>query len=220
MKRFLFILIVFFVLFSISPRVIFGAEPIRILLVPGHDDEIWGAQYGNIKEADMNLRLGAELFNILKKDKRFKIWITRDHLGYTQEFADFYQKNQEAIVSFRDNAKVTMSQKVQNGDFVKKDGVPHVNVNQEVSIKLYGINKWAYDNKIDAVIHIHFNDYPRENKWEIGKHKGFAIYHPEEQMANGVSSLALAENIFTQLKRNTLSVIMNQKAKGLSQNKI
>ena len=215
MKRFLWIPVLFFVLFSVLPNTILAAEPIKILIVPGHDNEIWGAQYGYIKEADMNLRLGTELYNILKKDKRFELWITQNNLGYTTTFADFYQKNQEAIVKFRDDAKAKMSQKVNTGEFIKKEGVPHNNVNQDTSIKLYGINKWANDNKIDAVIHIHFNDYPRKTKWTMGEHKGFAIYHPEEQMANGASSLHLAENIFTQLKKKYAISTYEPESNGL-----
>ena len=42
-----------------------AAAPIKILLVPGHDDGIWGAQYGNMKEADMNLALATDIYNLL-----------------------------------------------------------------------------------------------------------------------------------------------------------
>ena len=67
--------------FFFSTPNIYAAEPIKILLVPGHDNEVWGAQYGNVKEADMNLRLANELLKILKKDKRFEVHITKDNLG-------------------------------------------------------------------------------------------------------------------------------------------
>ena len=47
--------------------------PIKILLIPGHDNVVWGAEYENLKEADMNLAVATQIYNLLKKDKRFEI---------------------------------------------------------------------------------------------------------------------------------------------------
>jgi N-acetylmuramoyl-L-alanine amidase len=193
----------------------YASEPIRILLVPGHDNEVWGSQYGNIKESDMNLRLATELFNILKKDKRFEVHITRDSSGYTKTFADYFANNQQEIISFKENAKNMMMSSVENGSFIKKESVPHVTVNEYMSIILYGINRWANDNKMDAVIHIHFNDYPREEKWTIGKYKGFAIYMPDEQLANSKESTVLAKNIFKQMKTKYITSTYEKELDGL-----
>src|SRR3989344_835955 len=63
---------------------------VKILLVPGHDNEVWGAQYGNVKEARMNLAVGSRVYAILEKDKRFQVFITRDINGYTQNFAEYF----------------------------------------------------------------------------------------------------------------------------------
>ena len=101
------------------------ALPIKILIVPGHDKEIWGAEYGNIKEADMNLNLGTQLFNILKKDKRFEVYITRGKNGYTKEFSDYFSKNKAAIISFKKNAKEENQIKIDSGTFLNKTGVVH-----------------------------------------------------------------------------------------------
>lgn len=198
MRKVLFTLLFIFIftpVFSVSAQM-----PIKILLVPGHDDIVWGAQYGNLKEADMNLAVGTELFNILKKDRRLKVYITRDKGGYTTEFVDYFSNQGVNIVSFRENAKAEMQKKIGDGHFIEKESVPHNTATEDVSMILYGINKWANENEMDAVIHIHFNDYPRPNKWTIGKYKGFAIYMPEEQMVNSKESAQLAENIFARLK--------------------
>lgn len=178
-----------------------AATPIKILLVPGHDDVVWGAQYGNVKEADMNLRLATKIYNILKKDKRFEVYITRDSKGYTKKFADYFSEHQDEIVAFRENAKKKMQAKISDGSFIEKENPPHNDASENMSVRLYGINKWANENKMDAVIHVHFNDYPRPDKWTVGKYKGFAIYMPEEQMANAKASSKLAGKIFTQLKK-------------------
>ncbi len=198
MRKFLFVLFFTFLIFPLSSSAV---TPIKILLVPGHDEEVWGAQYGKTKEADMNLALANELFKILKKDKRFEVHITRDALGYTTEFADYFGAEQAEIALFRTNAKKNFQEKVATGDFVKKTGVPHNTVSQEISNVLYGINKWANENKMDAVIHIHFNDYPRKNAWTKGIYKGFTIYVPEEQLLNSKESILLGKKIFTELHK-------------------
>lgn len=192
-----------------------AAEPIKILLVPGHDDQVWGAEYGTTKEADMNLALATRIFNILEKDKRFEVHITRDGsgtFGYTQEFADYFAGNQDAISAFEVNAKQKMQDNIAEGSFIEKVNPPHHATVKDVATRLYGINKWADDNKMDAVIHIHFNDYPRATVWTKGKYTGFVIYMPEAQMANAKTSDALARKIFTQLrKKYTTSTFKDEK---------
>ena len=190
-------------------------QPIKILLVPGHDNEIWGSQYGKIKEADMNLVLATKIYNLFKKDKKFEVFITRDSSGYTKEFADYFSLHQADIISFKEDAKKKMGDKISNGSFVKKENVPHISATSDMSNKLYGINKWANENNIDAVIHIHFNDYPRKNAWTIGKYKGFSIYTPEEQMVNFKESNQLAKNIFSQLHKKYISSTYEKELEGI-----
>jgi N-acetylmuramoyl-L-alanine amidase len=218
-----FFLILLFGIFIFTPVFFTYADtPIKILLVPGHDDKIWGAQYGDIKEADMNLALATEIYNILEKDKRFQVYITRDKDGYVKEFADYFSTQRENIVSFKTNAKQEMQNKINNGSFIKKVNVQHNLVNEDTSIVLYGINKWANENKIDVVIHVHFNDYPRATKWTMGKYKGFAIYMPEGQMINSKESSKLAGNIFLQLSKKYITSTYKKESGGLvaSQNLI
>lgn len=175
--------------------------PVKILLVPGHDNEIWGAQYGNVKEAYMNLAVATRIYNIFKKDNRFEVYITRDENGYIKEFADYFKSNKVEVLAFKENAKKKMKENISDGSFIEKENTPHNSVSEDISLRLYGFNKWANENNVDAVVHIHFNDYQRKNKWKIGNRKGFAIYIPDLQMANGFESGQLADNIFTELKK-------------------
>ena len=188
---------------------------VKILLVPGHDDEVWGAQYGNIKEADMNLAVATKIYNLLKKDKRFEVYITRDAGGYTKEFADYFLAQKDAISTFEQNAKKTMRNKITDGSFVVKKNVPHNTANKDIALRLYGFNKWANENKMDAMIHIHFNDYPRSDKWTIGQYKGFAVYMPDEQLINSKKSGQLAASIFTQLRKKYITSTYKPEAGGL-----
>jgi len=199
-KKLLFISIfITFLLFPIS--CVKASVPIKILLVPGHDNEVWGAQYGNTKEADMNLALATQIYNLLKKDKRFDVHITRNKDGYTKEFSDYFTNHQADVLTFKENAQKAMQDKIANGSFIEKANTPHNNASEDIAIRLYGFNKWANENKMNAVINIHFNDYPRADKWTLGEYKGFTIYMPDGQLANWRGSGQLAANIFTQLRK-------------------
>ena len=169
-----------------------------------------------MKEADMTLSLGTQVFNLLKKDKRFEVYITRDKNGYTKEFSDYLNNEKENIIAFRNNAKNSFSQEIASGTVLKKkSSVSHINVTDEVSIDLYGFNKWADENKMDAVIHFHFNDYPRPNKWTIGKYTGFTVYMPDKQMPNATESDKLAKNIFKQMHTKYSTSTYKKEAGGL-----
>jgi len=189
--------------------------PIKILLVPGHDNQVWGAQYGNLKEADMNLVLATRIYNILKQDKRFDVHITRDSNGYTKEFADYFPAQKDAISAFVENAKKLMQGKIADGSFVVEPNAPHHTVSDDIALRLYGFNKWADENNIDATIHIHFNDYPLPTKWTIGKYKGFAIYMPNSQFPNATESANFAKSIFTELHKKYITSTWKQEAGGL-----
>jgi N-acetylmuramoyl-L-alanine amidase len=190
-------------------------EPIRILLVPGHDNDVWGAQHGNMKEADMNLTLAIQVYNLLKKDKRFEVHITRDESGYTKDFADYFSLHRDEILAFKEEAKKDTQDKIDSGDFIIKEGVPHNTVAENVSVILYGINKWADENKMDAVIHVHFNDYPRPDKWTAGKYKGFVIYIPDAQFANARESGLLGAIIHNELNKKYITSTYEKEAGGL-----
>lgn len=188
--------------------------PVKILLVPGHDNVNFGARYGNTKEADMNLRVATQIFDILKQDKRFDVYITRDDKDYTKEFADFLeQKN--GILAFELNAKDQFQNKINKGGFVLKQNTPHHAVSEDIALRLYGFNKWANENKMDAMIHVHFNDYPRKTKWTIGRYKGFTIYVPDSQFLNAKKSAGLAENIFAQLHKKYITSTWKPESAGI-----
>ena len=68
---------------------------------------------------------------------------------------------------------------------------------------------------MDAVIHIHFNDYPRAQKWTVGKYKGFAIYMPDGQLVNWKESGQLAADIFTQLRKKYITSTYEKELGGV-----
>ena len=189
--------------FSLVPffRVQAQGNSVKILLVPGHDSKSPGAIYGNLKEKDMNMILANKIMDILKKDARFDVHITQDTMGYTKEFAEFFKAKKKSVEIFMASSKANMESHLAKGTFVKKTNTPHGLASEDTVFKLYGINKWVNTNDVDAVIHIHFNDYKRKTKWTIGDRRGFAIYVPDEQFVNGLKSKALAESIFAELNK-------------------
>ena len=98
-----------------------------------------------------------------------------------------------------------MMQENTYGDFIIKENPPHLAVSEDIALRLYGFNKWANENKIDAIIHIHFNDYPRPTKWTIGKYKGFVIYIPDGQFANSKESTATCNKYFYTVALNLVT---------------
>ncbi len=215
MKRVVFT-ILFFSLFS-PAFFVYADTPIKVLIVPGHDDKIWGAQYGNIKEADMTLALGSQIFNLLKKDKRFEVYITRDSGRYISTFENYFTQQEQEITAFKQTAKKSFTDKILGGIFVKKSGVPHVAVKSYMSNVLYGINKWSNENKIDMILHIHFNDYPRKTSWTKGKYKGFSIYVPEKQFENSPESILLGKSIHSELLKKYSTSTYKKEIGGLIQ---
>lgn len=215
LKKFLFsgfFLAILFLLpvFSVSAQVV---KPIRILIVPGHDNEVYGAKYNGLKEADMALALGNDIFDNLKKDKRFQVFITRDDGGYTKDFSDYFNNHMSEIKTFKEDAKKKMAEKVKTGTFVTKPNGYHISVKEPVALKLYGLNKWENENDIDVVIHIHFNDDGRKNKSKPGKYSGFSVYMPDLQLPSGALSAPLALNIFKELNKKYHSAT-NSKING------
>lgn len=177
-----------------------NGRKLRILLVPGHDNEYWGTQFKDVKESDMTLLLGKELFDFLSLDNKFDVRITRDDRGYLPLFEKYFLDNKEDINNFSASKKQIMSELVSSGDVIKyEDGVFHNDAPSIMATRLYGINKWANENSIDLVIHIHFNDYPRRKKTSPGDYSGFSIYVPEKQYSNARTSKTVADSVAKQL---------------------
>ncbi|PIP87058.1 hypothetical protein COW81_02280 [Candidatus Campbellbacteria bacterium CG22_combo_CG10-13_8_21_14_all_36_13] len=167
---------------------LYGTRPINILIVPGHDKDSWGTQFGSIKETDLNIELATYLYEFLRDNTNFNAMITQDKTGYLPVFSNYFINERESIVAFRDKHGKVMNSAIEQGWIESINGVEHNFAPNETAIKLYGINRWANENKIDIVIHIHFNDYPGRKHNVVGKYTGFSIYVPDSQYSNGKTS--------------------------------
>jgi len=177
-----------------------GGRKMKVLIVPGHDNETVGAQFGNTTEAKLNLELGEELYKLLNKNSALDVTLARMENGYNPILANYFNTNRNIISDFIASQKNLMTEFLRTGKLRAVSEIEHNRAPNDTAIKLYGINKWANENKEDIVIHIHFNDYPRKKLGSRGEYSGFSIYIPESQFSNAKGSKALAEAVRKRLR--------------------
>ncbi|MEA2112964.1 MAG: N-acetylmuramoyl-L-alanine amidase [Patescibacteria group bacterium] len=181
---------------SLTERQLKAKDNVRILIVPGHDDEYWGTEFNGIKEADLNVELAEYLTNYLRQEKDFQVYLLRNKQGYDGDYLNYIKNNKEDIFNFQKKHQDTMSALTSSG---LVDSEIRFNSDQkslsEVVTRLYGINKWSNEESMDIVIHVHFNDYPgRYSDW-VGKYSGLTIYIPDEQYSNHKISFSIARSV-------------------------
>lgn len=171
---------------------------IKILIVPGHDNEYSGTEFMGVSEADLTADLGRSIVEFFRKDPHFEVTMTRDQYGYSKLFSDYFASSKDAVLAFEKNQKFQMRSFLKKGEVSTVVGVGHNNAPNLVAYRLYAINKWANDNKIDIVLHVHFNDY-RRKAGVAGKYSGFSIYIPESQYSNARATKALVDSVFSSI---------------------
>lgn len=173
---------------------------VKILIVPGHDKNSYGAQYRGVTEESLNSGVGNNLYNYFFSDLKFSPFITRTFGGMNSEwFISYAEREKTEIKSWRDKLKSAMKSLLKSGAITKNTKIHHNPAADNASINLYAINKWANENDIDIVLHLHFNDYPGRPYDLPGKYNGFAVYIPEQQLPNYRVSQEIGESIKKQL---------------------
>jgi N-acetylmuramoyl-L-alanine amidase len=192
-----------------------GGSPVKILIVPGHDNDASGTEYQGMKEADLTLALGKQLHAQLSKDPFFKVMLARNDKGYDPELATYFKDRRADIITFQKSQRGIMKRLLSSGDIASNFIVGHNAAPSEVAIRLYGINKWANDNHYDLVIHIHLNDVPRASRSKPGAYTGFSIYIPEKQFSNAKGSRAVADAVRKRLAESYASSTLPLEKGGL-----
>ncbi len=172
-----------------------AASKVKILIVPGHDAEFPGASYKNVNERELNLALAEELHALLKKEPRFEITLSQTDEGYHPELRSYFSTRRDDILAFAAKQKGLMERYVQRGKIARVVNIQHNAAPGEMVLRLYGINRFANENGIDIVLHIHFNDYPGRKRDAPGKYSGLAVYVPERQYSNAKGSQSVAEAV-------------------------
>ena len=177
-------------------------KKLKVLIVPGHEPNFGGAEYRDIKERDMNADLGLALAQYLVEDGHFEVTMTRGKDGWNPALENYFVTNDEGIKAFVLSQKGEMARLIGEGKIIRvSDAVPHNDAPSDVALRLFGINKWASDNNVDIVIHIHFNDSSPRKENQPGEYNGFTIYTPERQYSNSQATSEIAPHIFNRLSR-------------------
>lgn len=178
------------------------ARKLNILIVPGHEPAFGGTEYLNIKERDLNADLALYLAQYLVEDGHYTVVMTRDGGAWNPYIENYFTTNDEEIKTFVRSQKMEMSRLVSLGKITTmNDTVPHNDAPSDVATRLFGINKWANEHKVDIIIHVHFNDSGPRKASSPGEYNGFTIYTPERQYSNSQASMDIAKHVFKRLSK-------------------
>ncbi|HEY4503791.1 MAG TPA: N-acetylmuramoyl-L-alanine amidase [Candidatus Paceibacterota bacterium] len=179
-----------------------ATKKVRVFIVPGHEPDYGGTEYGDLKERDMTVELANYLGEFLKNNGHYDVMLARDKNNWSPTLLSYFNDHWNEIIAFAKDSRKETLQLVNTGEMKKTIAtVYHNNARPDVALRLYGINKWGNENAIDIAIHIHFNDYPRKNASVPGKYSGIAIYVPENQYLNSATTKALVETVFKRLSK-------------------
>ena len=190
-------------------------DRVKILIVPGHDNESWGTEFRGVREAEMTAAVGEELARLLASDPHFEVVLTRTSAGYAKEFSDYFVNEKSAVQAFVTSKRQIMNDLQKKGSVEPVVGVRHNRAASDVVWKLYSFNKWANEHGTQIVLHIHFNDYPGRPYDRPGRYDGFALYVPEDQFSNARASRALAASLFTQFSQFYIESNLPKESSGI-----
>lgn len=179
--------------------------PLKILIVPGHDNEFSGSSGNGLREADLNLRLAHQIADLLGKDDRFQVTVSREREtgNYIPELAKYFDDHEKDVAHFIAEHKKSYARRIKefatdtsNGVELKQ--VPHGDAKPMIAYRLYATNQWANEQSFDLILHVHFNDtYPRGGS--SGEYGGYSIYVPGAPLENRHSSDAVGDAIGNRL---------------------
>ncbi|MFA5830578.1 MAG: peptidoglycan-binding protein [Candidatus Paceibacterota bacterium] len=174
-------------------------KAIKILIVPGHDGISSGASFHGVREADLNMEMSKELFDLFRDDKKFDVMLARNGIFFTNVFQNYFTEKKADILEFIRAHEEAMDNFIQRGLVEVHQSVPHNRAPDDTRLKLFGINKWVNENGIDLVIHVHFNEYRNGTATKTGKYSGFVIYVPEKQYPNATATMPIAQSVYDRL---------------------
>ena len=179
-----------------------GKSKIRVLVAPGHEPNYGGAEYGNLKEREMDVQLANELARFLGNNSKYEAMVPRTDDSWNPIFSSYFKNSWDGIIAWQKDYKEESVRRISaSGASEPVRKVIHNNVPADVAYRLYGITKWSNENAIDIAIHVHFNDYPG-HPWKVpGEYSGFAIYTPATQYTNSTTTRAVSQAVFNRLKK-------------------
>jgi len=165
----------------------------RVLIVPGHEPKDGGAIYQSLKERDVVVDLANKIEKKLLQYGNIEVVMARNKSSWSMLFEEYFETNKKEIEKWIEENKQRTNESISSGTLEEVTTVEHNSAPTETAFRLFAINKWAQNNNIDLVIHLHINDDTRRNRKVPGKHSGFSIYIPERQYVNSAGSRKFAE---------------------------
>jgi len=196
-------------------------EEIRILIVPGHEPGYGGAVYMGVYEREIVVDIANQLAAELRKDGNVdEVIVARTNTSWHRDLSRYFDRNMKKIERFVEDHKEEMQEKLSKGavrPLAEGNQVEHSKAPTDVALRLYGINKWANENKIDLVINLHVNDAPDHGPTTPGANSGYAIYIPDPQFGNGKASRPVASAIAERLNDFTATSTLRIENKGVAE---
>lgn len=174
---------------------------VSILIVPGHDDEYWGAQHRGMKEVELNRALAQNLYDYLIEEEGINVVLASGASGYNELFEAYFQREREEIREFMERMREQFETKKRQGLLEVEEDNFHNPAPGDMTLRLYGINRWVNEADFDLVVHVHFNDHANRGTKKVGKYTGFSIYAPGNQFENHGLSILLADSIYEEMKK-------------------
>ena len=175
-------------------------KTVNVVIVPGHEPDYGGAQFGTLYERDLVVELSQDLQTFLQAKSNYRVFVTRTTQAWNPTLADYFAADWNAIAAWEQASAEQMSYLVSIGSTTEPIApIDHLSVPADVALRLYGITKWANENGTDIEIHVHLNDDPDHAALVAGKYTGFAIYVPAGQYYNSTTTQAVANAVYRRL---------------------
>lgn len=177
-------------------------EIIKVLIVPGHDNDFPGAKYRQLREADMTLEIANKLVEYLGGDPQIVTVVARNSNDYIAPLREYFDTQITNVNNFIKSYSAAMKKEIASGKIVVPKQVPHGNASKVPLYRLYAINKWATEREFDLILHIHLNDEGSRSINAAGKFSGYSVYVPDSNLPGASVSRGFGIAITKRLKRD------------------
>lgn len=193
-----------------------GSEKVRILIMPGHEPDFGGTEFMGYYEREFVVHIADKLAAELRSDANFEVFVARGSAGWNDDFTYYFDTQGKKIERFVETHKEAMAKLEKKKKLEKnKAQAAHNEARSDVALRLYGVNKWANENNIDLVLHLHLNDETGHGSNTPGAHAGSAIYVPDRIYGNAQASKAIAEPIFKRLNTTSATSTFGLETSGI-----
>lgn len=191
---------------------------VRILIVPGHEPDYGGAEYQGVYEREITVETANQLATYLRQNPRFDVIVARSNEAWNDDLSRYFEDDWDKIQDFVANQKAFFAKQLDKGKVTERDSddqVAHAAAADDVALRLYGIGKWANENDVDLVLHLHINDAPDHGPDAPSSYSGYTVYVPDAQYGNAATSLPVGEAIAARLSAMNATSTLPVENKGV-----